>query len=99
MKRLVAALVLSIPFLVHAQQKINLPVMCGNLDSIGKVLKEYKEEILFVGKDEIHKVEGVTVNVFLNSKTGTYSIVFIEAKSGMVCVLSSGENGKLIYSN
>lgn len=99
MKRLIAALVLSVPFLAQAQQKINLPLVCGDFDFIGKVLKEYKEEILFIGKDDIHKVEGVTVNVFLNAKTGTYSIVLIEAKSGMVCVMSSGQNGKLIYSN
>ena len=99
MKKLLAALALSIPALVFAQQRINLPLVCGDFDFISKVLKEYKEEILFVGKDDIHKVEGVTVNVFLNAKTGTYSIVLIEAKSGMVCVMSSGDNGKLIYNN
>ena len=99
MRKLLAALVLSVPFLVHAQQKTNLPVVCDNLDSISKVLKEYKEEILFVGKDDMHKIDGVSINVFLNAKTGTYSVVLTEAKSGTVCVLSAGENGKLIYNN
>ena len=99
MKKLLVAIILSVPMLLHAQQNINLPVVCDSSDSTGKILKEYKEELLFIGKDSIHSATGITISLFLNVKSGTYTIMFIDAKSSVMCVVSSGENGKLIYNN
>lgn len=99
MKKLLGAIILSVPMLLHAQQTINLPVVCENSDSIGKSLKEYKEELLFVGKDSIQSARGISIGLFLNSKSGTYTIMFIDTKLNVMCVVSSGENGKLIYNN
>lgn len=99
MKKLLAALTLSIPALVFAQQRVPLPIVCAEPAFVEKVIREHKEEILFVGKDTVHGVQNLAVNIFLNSKTGTYSIVLVTPDEKIVCIIGSGEQGKLIYNN
>lgn len=99
MKKLLAALALSIPAAVFAQQRIPLPVICAEPPFVEKVIREHKEEMLFVGKDTVHGVENLTVNIFLNTNTGTYSIVLVAPDASFVCVVGSGVQGKLIYKN
>jgi hypothetical protein len=82
-----------------AQQKVSLPVVCAEPEFVGKILKEYKEEILFVGKDLIHGVKQLTLNIFLNPKTGTYSAVLVSTDASVICVVSSGEAGKILHNN
>lgn len=83
----------------YAQQKVPLPVICAEPAFIEKVIKEHKEEILFVGKDTIHGVKQLTLNIFFNQKTGTYSAVLVAPDASIVCVVSSGDSAKLIYNN
>ena len=100
MKSLITALALAVSFpLATAQQRIPIPVVCAEPAFVEKVIKEHKEEILFVGKDTVHGVQNLAVNVFLNSKTGTYSIVLVTPDEKIVCIIGSGEQGKLIYNN
>lgn len=90
---------IAFPLFAYAQQRINIPIICAEPAFVQKILKEHKEEILFVGRDTIHNVENLAVNIFLNSVTGTYSIVLVTPDEKMVCVIGSGEKGKLIYNN
>lgn len=99
MKKILAALAMSIPALVFAQQRIPIPIVCAEPAFVEKVIREHKEEILFVGKDTVHGVQNLAVNIFLNSKTGTYSIVLVTPDEKLVCIIGSGEQGKLIYNN
>lgn len=99
MKFTLAAIALSVPFLAQAQQRIPIPIVCAEPAFVEKVIKEHKEEILFVGKDTVHGVQNLAVNIFLNSKTGTYSIVLVTPDEKLVCIIGSGEQGKLIYNN
>ena len=98
MKSLITALALAVSFpLASAQQRIPMPVMCAEPAFVEKVLREHKEEVLFVGRDSMHGVENLAVNIFMNSNTGTYSIVLVVPEGNIVCVIASGTNGKLIY--
>ena len=52
MKKLIASLCMVLfGVTASAQQKVSLPVVCAEPEFVGKILKEYKEEILIVGKD------------------------------------------------
>lgn len=99
MRNLIAAIALSVPFLAQAQQRIPIPIVCAEPAFVEKVIREHKEEILFVGKDTVHGVQNLAVNIFLNNKTGTYSIVLVTPDEKLVCIIGSGEQGKLIYNN
>lgn len=99
MRNLIAAIALSVPFFAQAQQRIPIPIVCAEPAFVEKVIREHKEEILFVGKDTVHGVQNLAVNIFLNNKTGTYSIVLVTPDEKLVCIIGSGEQGKLIYNN
>lgn len=100
MKKILLASILSLFSIASfAQQRVPLPVICAEPSFVEKVIREHKEEILFVGKDTVHGVQNLAVNIFLNSKTGTYSIVLVTPDEKIVCIIGSGEQGKLIYNN
>ena len=98
-KKLLLVMCVGMSFSSFAQQRTSLPVICTSPETVEKVLKEHKEEILFVGKDTIHGIEQLTLNIFLNTKTGTYSAVLVAREASVICVLSSGELGKIIHNN
>lgn len=99
MKKLFAFLFsIAMSFSVHAQaKKVTLPVLCDSSEAIQKVLKEYKEEQLFVGNDILHEISGMNFMIFLNKNTGSYSAFLIAPNTNIICVISSGDKGKLIY--
>ena len=100
MKSLITALALAVSFpLAMAQQRVPMPVVCAEPAMVEKVLKEHKEEVLFAGRDTMQNIENLSVNLFHNPNTGTYSIVLVAPDSSIVCVIASGIHGKLIYKN
>lgn len=84
---------------LYAQQTIQLPAVCTDSRAFEKVVKEYREEILFVGKDTVHSDGQLALSMFLNSKTGTYTVALIASDARIVCVISSGDAGKMLYNN
>lgn len=100
MKSLITSAVMMLASVsASAQQRIPLPVICAEPAFVEKVIKEHKEEILFVGKDTIHGVKQLTLNIFFNTKSGTYSAVLVAPDASIVCVISSGDSGKIIHNN
>jgi len=100
MKQLIASATMMLAAVsANAQQRVPLPVICAEPAFVEKVIREHKEEILFVGKDTIHKVNQLTMNVFFNPKSGTYSVVLVAADASIVCVISSGDSGKILHNN
>lgn len=97
MKKIVAAIAFFVTLSAQAAT-VNLPITCLSLKELEKVLKQFKEEILFFGLDDIHGVQDLTVNIFMNKETRTYSIVVISPSTETVCVVSSGVNGKLVHN-
>lgn len=84
----------------HAQsKKIMLPMTCESVEFVEKVLNQYKEEQLFVGQDNSHNIPDLNVMLFLNKNTGTYSLLILVSSVNMLCVVSSGEKGKMLYND
>jgi hypothetical protein len=98
-KKLLLVMCVGMSFSAFAQQRTSLPVICTSPENVEKVLREHKEEILFVGKDTIHGIDQLTLNIFFNPKTGTYSAVLVARDASVICVISSGELGKIIHNN
>lgn len=97
MKAVIAAALAATMFHSAQAQMFNVPVICEEPETVDKVLKEYKEQPYFVGLDKLHNGIDLTVSVFLNQQTGTYSVVFIVPNSNKICVMSSGEKGKILH--
>lgn len=81
------------------ERKIMLPMTCTSVQFVEQVLKQYKEEQLFVGQDTTHDVSDLNVMLFLNKTTGTYSLLFITSNANLICVVSSGEKGRILYKD
>lgn len=79
-----------------AQKKVSLDVNCYKPEEVIKVIDEHKEEYVFAGIENMHKVKNMTMVLFLNKATGTYSLVFHANDQGVVCAVSSGTNGILL---
>lgn len=80
-------------------RKITVPMLCETADVVKEVLDKYKEEQLFLGQDEMHQITDMNVLLFLNNKTGTYSLLFVGPSSNMICIISSGTKGKILYKD
>ena len=81
------------------EKKIMLPMTCTSIEFVEQVLKKYKEEQLFIGQDNTHDVPDLNIMVFLNKKTGSYSLLLMAANTNMICIVSSGEKGRLLYKD
>jgi hypothetical protein len=79
-----------------AQKKVNLPIKCDKPEHIAEVLVKYNEVPVFYGMDDLYNIKNLSVSVFLNKETKTYSVVLTVPESGLVCVMSSGEMGELV---
>lgn len=97
MKKFIALLALSFSTGLAYSGEVTVKLFCEKAAFIEKVLSEHKEEVLFVGMDTIHKIEGLTASVFFNEKTKSYSILFSAQSGDLICVASSGVLGKIIY--
>lgn len=80
-------------------RSVMLPIKCENSSFVENVLKNFKEEQIFVGQDDMHGVPGMNVLLFLNNKTGTYSLLFVVPNTNLICVAGSGVKGKIVYNN
>lgn len=81
---------------VAAQTKINLPVACEQPELVSGVLEKYQEKLLFVGLDNHHNTENLTMSVFFNKETRTYSVFFTVPGKKLICIVSSGNLGELV---
>lgn len=82
-----------------AQNKINLPLLCPPPQKITEVLTNYKEDITFIGIDTHHKVEKLTLILYFNTKTKTYTLMFAAPSHNITCIVSSGELGEVIVKD
>lgn len=99
MKKILTAVLMSLfVFSANAEKRVNLPVLCESPDFVESVIKKHKEEQLFLGEDDIHGVPDMNVLLFLNKQTGTYSLFFIVPNTNLICIISSGKRGKLIFN-
>lgn len=81
---------------VYAQNKATITLTCPSPQKINEVLDVFKEELVFAGLDTHHKVNNVTVTLFLNKETKTFSLLLSATNEKVMCILSSGEMGELI---
>lgn len=79
-----------------AQKKVNLPIKCDKPGHIAEVLEKYNEVPIFYGMDDLYNIKNLSVSVFLNKETKSYSVLLTIPDSGLVCVVSSGEMGELV---
>lgn len=108
MKKIFVSLTLLVmPLSLYAQEKeenkgpmrkVEMPIFCTKTEIAEKFIQQQKESAVFVGVDKIHEVENLTVNIFRNENTGTYTIAFLSLDKDLVCVLSAGEKAKFIYN-
>jgi hypothetical protein len=73
-----------------------MEAVCDDLATILKVVKGVDEEPLFMGKDDIYSSDNIYTLVYLNSKTGTFTVFMVEKQTKKACVVSSGTMGKLV---
>lgn len=78
-------------------QKVELPMMCTSASNAEKLIQQQKEAAVFAGLDKAHGVENLTMNVFRNENTGTFTVVFIKTDKDLVCILSAGEKSNFLY--
>jgi hypothetical protein len=97
MRKILALLALTLAASTTSANEATIKLFCEKSSYIDSVLKQHKEQLLFVGLDDMHKIEGLTASLFYNEKTKTYSILFLAPNVDMVCVVSSGTLGKIIY--
>jgi len=98
MKKILALLALTLSATLSHSAEATVKLFCEKPAFIENILREHKEELIFVGMDNIHKIEGLTSSVFYNQTTKTYSILFSAQSGEMVCVISSGVLGKFIFN-
>ena len=79
------------PCTVSAQQLISKPVICGQTETIIKLLvgAEYEEKPIWFGKS----AEDNKFSLFLNKDTATWTL--IEFNSKVACILGSGSESLL----
>lgn len=100
MKFLTMLLVFFLTTTSYAQgRKVSVPVTCESAEFVKEVLAKYKEEQFFLGQDDTHQIPGMNVLLFLNNRTGTYSLLFVSLESNTICVISSGTKGKILYKD
>lgn len=80
-------------------KKVEMPILCMKSKTAEQVIISQKEEFFFVALDKIHQVENLSLNVFRNSETGSFTVVFVTPDKDLVCVLSAGDNSKFIFNN
>lgn len=73
-----------------------MDTVCDDYKVINKVIKDAGEDIIVVGKDNLFDADTVFAAVYLNNKTGSYTVVLIEKTTKKACVVSSGINGRLV---
>lgn len=73
-----------------------MEAVCDDLATILKVVKGVDEEPLFMGKDDIYSSDNIYTAVYLNSKTGTFTVFMVEKQAKKACIVSSGTMGKLV---
>lgn len=64
--------------------------MCGPLVNGLEVVKKYKEVPIFTAVDEQQEVENLTVWVFINKETQTFTVAFISNDQNKFCSIASG---------
>lgn len=101
MKKVLTALALlaASTFATAEIQVAQLPIYCGKASVAFDVLKNYKEQSVFVGLDTSHNVENLTISVFHNPETKSFSVLFLSPDKDMACILSAGESSKMMYNN
>ena len=92
----IIAICMSLSSEVNAQKTVNLPITCDKPERIASVLVKYGEKPIFYGMDDVQKVDNLSLAVFYNKETKTFSVVFTAPDSNIVCVLSSGNQGTMV---
>lgn len=87
MKKYIVALAL-IPSLAYANFfEGNIGVLCGPTNEVLNVIKEFKEENVFVGLEDA----GSLVTLWVNEETGTYTIIKTsKTNTELSCVFGTG---------
>jgi len=73
-----------------------MEAVCDDLSTILELMKSVNEEPLFMGKDDIYSSDNIYTLVYLNSKTGTFTVFLVEKQAKKACIVSSGAMGKLV---
>lgn len=81
----------------HSQTTIPLPLKCFPPEQVEKLIKQYKESPYFVGVDTSHKMDNLVTGVHLNRETGSYTMFLYVNEQNVVCVVSVGEKGRILY--
>lgn len=109
MKKALLSLLLASSLSVFAQdkeedqkpqmKKIEMPILCMDSKVAADLLAKTKETLFFVGLDRIQNAENLTLSVFKNQDSLTYSVMFVSTQNNLVCVLSAGENARIMYKD
>lgn len=98
MKKLIAAVVLSLSSLAHSQVITKVEVECYTRQDLAKLLTEYNEVPFAIGStmrmDEKGADESFLV-VFVNPREKTWTIAE-KTKNSLYCILSAGSDFNLI---
>lgn len=78
-------------------KKVELPMLCMSAANAEAFVKQHKESAVFAGLDKLHSVENLTLNIFRNENTKSFTVVFLALDKDMVCILSAGEGSNFLY--
>lgn len=78
------------------------PIQCGPVTALIEMVKEYGEEPIMSAEGLAMGQQGrgldVTIVLGANPKTGTWTLMEVQTKIGLACVLGSGSGYKLHQS-
>lgn len=84
------AIYMSLIASVSAQQASRLPVACSSIANGLDVISSFKEAPIFMGKDEQHDIENLSLVIFLNKETKTFTAALVSKDQNRFCAISSG---------
>ena len=92
-----------IPGIINAQTVHQIPVICGPLEkNLELIADKYNEKPFFLGNDNLHEqfdVSGLSLAVFVNKITDTFTVALMSNEQKRICIISSGVGTTLPNNN